>query len=250
MSNNGFFGFRKVSLDERKSLIRDVFSSVASKYDIMNDVMSVGIHRLWKEELLKHIPDFNGKLLDMASGTGDIALRYYNKAIISGVKTPDITACDASAEMLDEGKKKAIDSGVINIKYQVCEAESLPFDDNFFDYYIVAFGIRNFTDIEQGLKEAFRVLKKGGKFLCLEFSHINNPILEKIYDIYSMNLIPIMGKVIAKDYNSYKYLAESIKQFPNQEKFSKLIEKAGFQSVEYNNLTFGTVAIHTAYKKC
>lgn len=242
------FGFKSVTPREKTNLVRNVFASVASKYDIMNDAMSGGVHRLWKREFLSQIPDFSGKLLDMASGTGDIALRYYQKAKDLGIKA-DITACDASPEMLAEGKKKAIDSGILGIKYQVTEAEKLPFKDNEFDYYTVAFGVRNFTDIPKALKEAHRVLKPGGKFLCLEFSQVQNPLLNTIYDFYSMNLIPIMGKLIAGDEGSYKYLVESIRKFPDQESFKKMIEEAGFVAVNYTNLTFGTVAIHGGYKK-
>lgn len=247
MTNNSFFGFKPVSLSEKTNLVRNVFATVASKYDIMNDLMSGGVHRLWKKEFINHIPDFSGTLLDMASGTGDVARKYYKQAKSAGIK-PDITACDASAEMLIEGKKKAIDAGMLGIKYEVAEAEKLPFASESFDYYTVAFGIRNFTDIGAALQEAYRVLKPGGKFLCLEFSHIQSPILEPIYDFYSMNIIPFLGKIVANDEVSYRYLVESIRKFPTQESFKKLIEDSGFAKVEYTNLTFGTVAIHTAYK--
>ena len=247
MTNNTFFGFKSVSLDEKTSLVRNVFASVASKYDLMNDLMSGGMHRLWKKEFLAQIPDFNGKLLDMASGTGDIAKKYYAKAKGEGL-SPDITACDASAEMLKEGRNNALDAGILDIKYQVTEAEKLPFKDESFDYYTVAFGVRNFTDIPAALKEAYRVLKPGGKFLCLEFSHIQKPILEPLYDFYSMNIIPFIGKIVAKDEGSYRYLVESIRKFPTQEAFKMMIEEAGFEKVNYMNLTFGTVAIHTGYK--
>lgn len=247
MSDNSFFGFKPVSAKEKTSLVRNVFSSVASKYDIMNDVMSGGMHRLWKKEFISQIPDFSGKLLDMASGTGDIALQFHKNALEQG-HSPNIVACDASAEMLQEGKDRAINNGIVDIKYIISEAEKLPFENESFDYYTVAFGIRNFTDITASLEEAYRVLKKGGKFLCLEFSHIENAFLEDIYDFYSMNIIPFMGKVIAGDRDSYKYLVESIRKFPNQNSFKKMIEDAGFKKVDYNNLTFGTVAIHSGYK--
>lgn len=245
--NKSFFGFKAVSLQEKTNLVRNVFASVASKYDIMNDLMSGGVHRLWKKEFIGHIPDFSGKLLDMASGTGDIARKYYKRAKSDGIN-PDITACDASAEMLGEGKIKALDSGMPSIKYHVTEAEKLQFEDESFDYYTVAFGVRNFTDIPAALKEAYRVLRRGGKFLCLEFSHIEKPILEPLYDFYSMNVIPFLGKIIANDEESYRYLIESIRKFPDQESFKQMIIDAGFSKVEYTNLTFGTVAIHTAYK--
>ena len=247
MTNNTFFGFKSVSFQEKTKLVRDVFASVASKYDLMNDLMSIGMHRLWKKEFIAQIPDFNGKLLDMASGTGDIARKYYDKAQAEGIK-PEIIACDASAEMLKEGRNNAVDAGILDIQYQVTEAEKLLFEDTSFDYYTVAFGVRNFTDIPAALKEAYRVLKPGGKFLCLEFSHINTPILEPLYDFYSMNIIPFIGKIVAQDEGSYRYLVESIKQFPTQEDFKEMIEEAGFKKVNYINLTFGTVAIHTGYK--
>ena len=246
-NNNTSFGFKSVSFEEKTNLVRGVFASVASKYDIMNDVMSGGTHRLWKREFMSHIPDFNGKLLDMASGTGDIARKYYKACEEDGIK-PDITACDASKEMLAEGKDKAIDNNMLGIKYQVCEAEKLPFADESFDYYTVAFGVRNFTDIPAALKEAYRVLKPGGKFLCLEFSHIEERLFKPVYDFYSMNVIPFIGKVIAGDSESYRYLAESIRKFPTQETFKTMIEDAKFSNVAYTNLTFGTVAIHTGYK--
>ena len=247
MTNNTFFGFKSVSFQEKTNLVRDVFASVASKYDIMNDLMSGGMHRLWKKEFISQIPDFHGKLLDMASGTGDIARKYYAKAKEEGIN-PNIIACDASAEMLQEGRNKAVDAGILDIKYHVTEAEKLPFEDAHFDYYTVAFGVRNFTDIPAALKEAHRVLKPGGKFLCLEFSHIQKPILEPLYDFYSMNIIPFIGKIVAQDEGSYRYLVESIRKFPTQETFKKMIENAGFNKVAYQNLTFGTVAIHTGYK--
>lgn len=247
MTNNTFFGFKSVSQNEKTSLVRNVFASVASKYDIMNDFMSAGVHRLWKREFISQIPDFKGRLLDMASGTGDIARKYYSKAKEDNI-IPDITACDASAEMLKEGKNKAIDLGMLGIEYKIAEAENLPFEKDSFDYYTVAFGVRNFTDITKALKEAYRVLKPGGKFLCLEFSHIKDPMLVSLYDCYSMNIIPLIGKMVANDEESYKYLVESIRKFPTQEKFKAMIEEVGFKKVDYINLTFGTVAIHSAYK--
>ncbi len=242
-----FFGFKTVSSEEKTSLVKGVFSSVASKYDIMNDLMSGGMHRLWKEQFIKHIPDFSGRLLDMASGTGDIAIKFYKNAKKEEIK-PRITACDASKEMLAQGRDKALDKGIADIEYVTSLAEKLPFEDSSFDYYTVAFGIRNFTDIKAALKEAFRVLKPGGKFLCLEFSKVESKVLEPIYDFYSMNIIPFIGKIVTKDEDSYKYLVESIRKFPDQEAFKALIEEAGFSGVKYSNLTFGTVAIHTGYK--
>ena len=249
MTNKTFFGFKSVSFQEKTNLVRDVFTSVASKYDIMNDLMSGGMHRLWKKEFIAQIPDFHGKLLDMASGTGDIARKYYAKAKEEGIN-PEITACDASIEMLKEGRNKAVDAGILDIKYQVTEAEKLPFEDESFDYYTVAFGVRNFTDIPSALKDAYRVLKPGGKFLCLEFSHIQQPILEPLYDFYSMNIIPFIGKIVANDEGSYRYLVESIRKFPTQESFKEMITDSGFSKVNYINLNCGIVAIHVGYKLC
>lgn len=242
-----FFGYKEVSTSQKTSLVSKVFSSVSSKYDIMNDLMSGGLHRLWKEEFIKHIPDFQGNFLDMASGTGDIAIKIYKKSQELNEQA-DITACDASQKMLEIGRNKALDIGIANIKYEVSFAEKLPFKTNSFDYYIVAFGIRNFTDIKAALKEALRVLKPGGKFLCLEFSKVQNPVLETIYDFYSMNIIPFIGKVVVKDEESYRYLVESIRKFPDQIEFKNMIEEAGFIDAKYSSMTFGTVAIHTGYK--
>jgi ubiquinone/menaquinone biosynthesis methyltransferase len=243
-----FFGYKEVSASQKTSLVNKVFSSVSSKYDIMNDLMSGGLHRFWKQEFIKHIPDFQGKFLDMASGTGDIAIKICKKSYELYSKEADITACDASSEMLEIGRNKALDIGITNIKYEVSFAEKLPFKANSFDYYIVAFGIRNFTDIKGALKEALRVLKPGGKFLCLEFSKVQNPALESIYDFYSMNVIPFIGKVVANDEEAYRYLVESIRKFPDQIEFKNMIEDAGFTNARYSSMTFGTVAIHTGYK--
>ncbi len=244
-----FFGYKEVLASEKTGLVNKVFSSVASKYDIMNDLMSGGLHRLWKEEFIRAIPDLQGSFLDIASGTGDIALKIYKKSCELHGKKPDITACDASKEMLEMGRNKALDKGIVDIKYELCFAEDLPFKDNVFDYYTVAFGIRNFTDIKAALKEALRVLKPGGKFLCLEFSKVELPVLEQLYNFYSMNIIPFIGKIVVNDKESYDYLVESIRKFPNQIEFKKIIEEAGFTNVKYSSLTFGTVAIHTGYKE-
>lgn len=243
------FGFKEVSKNEKKGLVNEVFSSVASKYDIMNDLMSGGLHRLWKKRVLEEITDPSGKLLDMASGSGDLAISFYKKSRDEFDIEPKITACDANEDMLKVGREKALDSGITDIKYFTSFAEKLPFKDNSFDYYLVSFGIRNFSDIDQALKEAMRVLKPGGKFICLEFSKLNEGILSKIYESYSMNIIPKIGKIVTGDEDSYKYLVESIRKFPSRDEFKNIIEKAGFSNVKYYNMTFGTVAIHTGYKK-
>lgn len=239
-----FFGSQSVQRDAKPSLVQDVFSSVASKYDIMNDIMSGGLHRLWKKTFLHEIDEYSKDLIDVASGTGDIARAFYRKSTKHG----KIVACDPNQSMLDISKEKSINAGMVDIDYVVAFGESLPFENNSFDYYTIAFGIRNFTDILQGLKEAYRILKPGGKFLCLEFSYIENPFLRKLYNLYSEFIIPNMGHIIANDKDSYKYLVDSIKNFPQQEDFKKMIEQAGFKYVSYSNMTFGTVAIHRGIK--
>ncbi len=246
------FGFKKVNKNEKASLVGQVFSNVAEKYDLMNDLMSAGFHRSWKNKMIQEI-QFSSKvkqykMIDVAGGTGDIAFRIVKKANLENINTI-IDIVDINQEMLDVGKEKSIDLNYFNqVNFNRCDGESLDYDDNFFDFYTIAFGIRNFTNINQGLKEAHRVLKKGGKFICLEFSKVNNRILEAIYDKYSFNVIPKIGEVILKDGDSYQYLVESIRKFPNQAKFQEMMQDAGFKNCKYQNLTFGTVAIHTGYK--
>jgi ubiquinone/menaquinone biosynthesis methyltransferase len=248
MSEKTTFGFKEVLKAQKKGLVNEVFSSVASKYDIMNDLMSVGLHRIWKKTVLDEITDPSGALLDMASGSGDIAINFYKKCRDQYGILPNITACDANADMLEVGRAKALDQAIRDIKYHVSFAEELPFKDNSFDYYLVSFGIRNFTDINAALKEALRVLKPGGKFICLEFSKINEGLISKLYEAYSMNIIPKIGKIVADDEDSYKYLVESIRKFPSREEFKTIIEKAGFSNAKYYNMTFDVVAIHTGFK--
>lgn len=237
------FGFKEVEEKEKQSLVAQVFSSVASKYDLMNDVMSFGIHRMWKNKLIEQLaPD--KKLLDMAAGTGDIAKRYYQKCT-----NPDISLCDINIEMLEQGRNRLLDENIFKgLSFTCANAEDLPFKDNSFDYYTIAFGIRNVTDIAKALKEAHRVLKPDGKFICLEFAKVEEPILAKIYDLYSMHFIPKIGGIIAGDESSYQYLVESIRTFPKQEIFTKMIGKAGFRFCQYQNLSFGVVSLYTGYK--
>lgn len=240
------FGFKQVDTNAKVSLVQKVFSQVAKNYDLMNDVMSMGVHRLWKKELIKTIKNPYGDLLDCASGTGDIATLYYKN--LKGFKA-NITACDLNPDMLKVGKDKLIDQNIINKFNYVCaNAEELPFADNSFDNYTIAFGIRNVTNIKQALSEAYRVLKPGGQFLCLEFSHIDNLLFKQFYDFYSFHLITLMGKIIAKDEDSYKYLVESIRMFPKQQEFKSIISETGFKNVSYSNLTLGIAAIHTGWK--
>lgn len=245
MPNKTSFGFKTVEEKEKQPLVGQVFASVAKRYDIMNDVMSLGIHRVWKNRLINKLnPQEGTHLLDVAGGTGDIAFRYLDKQ-----PKGHVTLCDINPSMLEEGYRRAIDGNRLNGIEWVCgNAESLPFPDNHFDYYTIAFGIRNVTHIDKALKEAHRVLKPGGHFLCLEFSHIPNEALAKAYDAYSFNFIPKFGKLVAGDADSYQYLVESIRMFPKQQDFVEMIEKAGFSQVSYENLSQGIVAIHSGWK--
>lgn len=242
------FGFRKVSIADKKSLVNELFSSVANKYDLMNDLMSLGIHRLWKHQLCQQITDLNSNILEVAGGTGDISLKLITKAKSLRTNTR-ITICDINQEMLQEAKNKAINNNILSgIDYVQADAESLPFADASFDYYIIAFGIRNIPNINKALSEALRVLKSGGKFICLEFAKVSSTYLKPLYDLYSFKIIPKLGKLVANDENAYRYLVESIALFPDPETFKILIGEAGFIKVNYHNLTSGIVAIHTAYK--
>jgi len=241
------FGFKKVDYKQKKSLIEEVFSSVAPKYDIMNDLMSFGIHRLWKDEFCRQIPNLNAFVLDVASGTGDIAFRLIKEAKNRG-RNLRIILSDINHEMLKNAKSKAIDSNLLGLNYICCDAEKLPFPDNSFDYYTIAFGIRNVPKIDIALKEAYRVLKPTGKFLCLEFSKVENEYLKQFYDFYSFNIIPKIGQLVTNNMKAYQYLAESIDLFPDQDSFRNMIKAAGFAKVKYQNLTFGIAAIHSAYK--
>lgn len=243
------FGFRTVPETERQGLVNKVFASVADRYDLMNDLMSGGLHRLWKRELITMLnaprSDMPFKLLDVAGGTGDIAIRY---AKDSG---PNATAviCDISPEMLDVGKRRIIDAGLDSrITCVEGNAEELPFESASFDAYTIAFGIRNVTHIDKALAEAYRVLKPGGRFLCLEFSECRVPLLDRAYDFHSFEIIPRLGQLAAGDADSYRYLVESIRRFPKQEAFADMIRKAGFSRVAYRNLTGGIAAIHGGWK--
>ena len=243
------FGFRKVSFENKKNLVDQVFSNVAGSYDLMNDLMSGGMHRLWKNKFCNHIDNLGSDILDVAGGTGDIALKLKSKALSGNISNNQITICDINHEMLKHAKNKAIDKNFIKGIDFVCgDAQELPFADSSFDYYTIAFGIRNVPKIEEALKEAYRVLKVGGKFLCLEFSKVEPEPLKQIYDFYSFNIIPKIGKIAANNEDAYKYLVESINLFPDQEKFANMIKQSGFKRVNYQNLTFGVAAIHVGYK--
>ncbi|MCE3232953.1 MAG: bifunctional demethylmenaquinone methyltransferase/2-methoxy-6-polyprenyl,4-benzoquinol methylase, partial [Rickettsiaceae bacterium] len=211
MSEKTHFGFKEVDKEEKESLVKGVFSSVASKYDIMNDVMSFGVHRIWKDKFISMLaPKDGSRLLDVAGGTGDIAFRF-----LKSCKGGGVTVCDINPNMLEEGRKNAIDKNRLNGLEWLCgNAEKLPLPNSSYDYYTIAFGIRNVTDIPAALKEAHRVLKPGGRFMCLEFSKVENSLMANLYDFYSFKVIPQMGKLVANDSESYQYLVESIRKFP------------------------------------
>ncbi len=241
--------------EEKAGLVKEIFSGVAKKYDLMNDLMSAGVHRIWKDKMVEEIGVRDKELgvsglrfIDLAGGTGDVAFRIAKKMRAKNSKC-QIDVVDINQEMLDVGKDRAVDLNLFsNLQFTCCDGEKLCFENETFDFFTIAFGIRNFTNIDAGLSEAYRVLKPGGKFICLEFSKVNDYFLQKIYDAYSFNVIPKIGEVILKDRASYQYLVESIRKFPDQESFKKMIEKAGFKNVTYKNLTFGAAAIHVGHK--
>jgi len=242
------FGFREVPEDQKKDLVREVFSSVARKYDLMNDLMSGGVHRLWKDAMVEWLnPQPGWQVLDVAGGTGDIAFR-----IAETVRARDgeagIVVCDINADMLNEGKRRADEKGEAAVRWVNGDAEALPVPDASFDAYTIAFGIRNVTHIDKALAEARRVLKPGGRFLCLEFSRVQAPILDAMYDKFSFAVLPRLGEMVAGDAEAYRYLAESIRRFPQQAKFAKMIEAAGLSRVKVRNMTGGIAAMHSAWK--
>jgi len=241
-----WFGNAGVTPDEKTQKVLGVFDSVASRYDIMNDAMSGGIHRIWKDQFVSAVnPKPTDVILDVAGGTGDIAFRHYRETSGQAV----VTVCDINHSMLSVGQDRALDKGIVgNINWVTGNAETLPFPDNHFDIYTIAFGLRNVTRIDDALKEAMRVLKSGGRFYCLEFSHVDNPLIRKIYDVYSDILIPRFGKIIAKDKDSYTYLVESIRKFPRREALKNRLLQAGFLKSTYTTMTFGVVAVHSAIK--
>jgi len=237
------FGFENIPTAEKSTRVKGVFSRVAQRYDIMNDLMSGGMHRAWKAAMVDMLAPRNGqKILDVAGGTGDIAFRIADREYV------DITVCDITEDMLHVGAERAEKKGYFNVDWTCGDAMNLPFADGSFDAYTIAFGIRNVTDIQRALEEAYRVLRPGGRFICLEFSEVQMPVLDKIYDLYSFKVIPKIGKVVARDEASYQYLVESIKQFPDQETFQEIIQKAGFANVTYRNLSQGIVALHSGWR--
>jgi ubiquinone/menaquinone biosynthesis methyltransferase len=269
------FGFEDVKIEEKEGRVRQVFENVAESYDVMNDFMSGGLHRLWKDHLLKlsavtpmsqlvrrSKSPRNLKILDVAGGTGDVAFRFVDAAGCpersksSGVDEVQVTVCDINPEMLRVGERRARDRFGSNLlddtralSFAEGNAQDLhQFEDNSFDLYTIAFGLRNVTDVDKALREAHRVLKPGGRFMCLEFSQVPNQYFRAIYDFYSFNVIPSLGQVVANDRASYQYLVESIRKFSNQEELAVRMERAGMESVKYSNLTGGIVAIHEGWK--
>lgn len=239
------FGFETVPEAEKAGRVRGVFGSVASKYDVMNDAMSFGIHRVWKDAMMDWLAPRPGqRLLDVAGGTGDIAFRFLGRA-----GQAEAVVLDLTEAMLIEGRKRAeaekLDS---NLEWVVGDAMALPFPDNSFDVYTISFGIRNVTRPQEALNEAFRVLRPGGRLMVLEFSQIPNELMQKVYDLYSFNIIPQMGRVIANDRDSYRYLVESIRRFPDQDSFLSMMRDAGFENAAYRNLTMGIACLHSGWK--
>ena len=242
------FGEREVRLDEKQGLVDAVFHKVADRYDVMNDLMSFGLHRVWKDILVAKVrPSTTRRFahLDVAGGTGDVAFRIAE----AGGRDTNVTVADINADMLRVGaeraKKRRLDG---KVSFVEANAEELPFGDGEFDAYTIAFGIRNVPRIEKALAEAYRVLRRGGHFLCLEFSHVDLPVLDRVYDAYSFTAIPAMGKAVAGDGAPYRYLVESIRKFPPAELFSDMIAAAGFARVDCVRLSGGVVAIHSGWK--
>ncbi len=240
------FGYREVPEAEKSSLVAEVFHSVAPKYDLMNDLMSMGMHRLWKRFTIAQAAVRNGQyILDVASGTGDLAKAFARLAGSQG----KVVITDINEAMLQVGRDRLTDAGIIsNVEFVLADAEQLPFPDNYFDCITIAFGLRNVTNKSAALSSMYRILKPGGKLLILEFSHPQSPILNKLYDLYSFHVIPRLGQLVASDRDSYQYLVESIRMHPDQETLKSMLQEAGFEDVDYHNLNGGIVALHKGFK--
>jgi demethylmenaquinone methyltransferase / 2-methoxy-6-polyprenyl-1,4-benzoquinol methylase len=243
------FGYKTVDLDAKQGLVDDVFRSVARRYDLMNDLMSGGLHRAWKDALVTAVNPPRGArpfgLLDIAGGTGDIAFRV----VAAGGPGTRVTVCDINPEMLAVGRERATERGLDDaVGFVDGNAEALPFPDRSFDACTIAFGIRNVPRIDAALAEAYRVLKPGGRFLCLEFSTVDVPGLDTLYDLYSFNVIPALGRSVAGDADAYRYLVESIRRFPKPQAFAAMIAAAGFRRVSARPLTGGVVALHSGWR--
>ncbi|MCH2486157.1 MAG: class I SAM-dependent methyltransferase [Erythrobacter sp.] len=236
------FGYEDVAADEKTARVGAVFSNVASKYDIMNDAMSGGMHRLWKDRFVNRVkPQYGEAVLDMAGGTGDIAFRM-------AARGAEVTVADINQDMLNVGIERAIERGITGLSWSCQNAEELTYPARQFDAYTIAFGIRNVTRIDTALKEAHRVLKYGGRFFCLEFSTVEWPGFKEVYDLYSHKLVPQIGKMVAGDEDSYRYLIESIRRFPAMPEFERMIRDAGFENTRVEPIMGGLVAIHSGWK--
>ncbi|MGI9494295.1 MAG: class I SAM-dependent methyltransferase [Geminicoccaceae bacterium] len=244
------FGYQEVRPEDKPKLVGDLFERVATRYDLMNDLMSGGIHRLWKAAMIDHLAPRPGiQMVDVAGGTGDIAFRVLDRLKSRGGLPPSVLVCDANPAMLGVGRDRAIDRNELAAIEWVCaDAERLPLPDSCMDAYTIAFGIRNVTHVENALIEARRVLKPGGRFLCLEFSALQWQVLKPIYDAFSFNVVPWLGDKVADDREAYEYLVQSIRRFPDQETFSRMIEEAGLDQVRCSNLTGGVAALHSAWR--
>jgi demethylmenaquinone methyltransferase/2-methoxy-6-polyprenyl-1,4-benzoquinol methylase len=248
MSEEAHFGFSRVPLQDKQARVDEVFHKVASRYDLMNDLMSAGLHRVWKDIFVAKVkPSRQARFrhLDVAGGTGDIAFRVAK----AGSRRTEITVLDINADMLEVGRQRAAKRGYeANLAFVEANAEDLPFEDDSFDAYTIAFGIRNVPRIDQALGEARRVLKRGGQFLCLEFSNVEVPFLHRLYEAYSFRAIPLLGRLVTGDADSYRYLVESIARFPDAETFRDKIAAAGFDRAAFTRLSGGIVAIHSGWK--
>jgi demethylmenaquinone methyltransferase / 2-methoxy-6-polyprenyl-1,4-benzoquinol methylase len=254
-TSGGARDYRHVPPDEKAPLVRGIFDSVAARYDLMNDLMSGGIHRLWKAEMVASIrPRPGQRLIDVAGGTGDIALRALRHLVPEGgfggaALNGGAVVCDPNLSMLEIGRARALDRGILDgIEWLGAEAERLPFAARRFDLYTIAFGLRNTTDIAAALSEARRMLKPGGRFVCLEFTPEVAPLLQPFYDLYSFHVVPLLGQIVAGDREAYTYLVESIRGFPRQGALAEMIGAAGFERVRYRNLTGGIAALHSAWR--
>lgn len=244
------FGYQEVRPEDKQKMVEDLFGRVATRYDLMNDLMSGGIHRLWKAAMIDHLAPQPGiRMIDVAGGTGDIAFRVLDRLKARGGDPPSVLVCDANPAMLGVGRDRAIDRNELTAIDWICaDAQALPLPDSSMDAYTIAFGIRNVTHVEKALLEARRVLKPGGRFLCLEFSALQWEALKPIYDAFSFKIVPWLGDKVANDREAYDYLVESIRRFPDQATFSRMIEEAGLARVRCSNLTGGVAALHSAWR--
>ena len=242
------FGFRRVPEAEKAPLVRALFDSVAGRYDLMNDLMSAGIHRWWKSEMVAWLnPRPGQRLIDVAGGTGDVACRALSR--LDPAAGGAAIVCDANPQMVETGRDRAIDAGILRgIEWLCGDAEALPFADRSFDLYTIAFGLRNVTHIDRALAEARRVLKPGGRFLCLEFTPTVTPVLQPLYDLYSFQVLPLLGQIVTGNRDAYAYLAESIRRFPPQSELAELLTAAGLDRARFRNLTGGIAALHSAWR--